>query len=169
MIYDQGALGNANAFYTAFKVLSDNMNKAVKIGDAKGAGLYLIPAAVNCAFSCELHLKAMLPIGTRGHKLYTELFKQLDSNTANNIQNCTVTLMQEVGSKTYSATDFENDCLANERAFESWRYFHEGNTPNLSFNVQFMTLFLESLRAIATAQNQQQANINSALSIDSDE
>lgn len=156
-------------FTLASKLLLDNMNKAARDGDTKGTGLYFIPAAVNCAFSCELHLKAMLPVGTRGHKLYTELFKQLqqlDPNTANSIQNCTVTLMQEVGSKSYSASDFENDCLINERAFENWRYFHEGNTPNLSFNVQFMTLFLESLKAIAMAENQLQADANSALGVE---
>ena len=85
MIYDTGALSNALMFDHAYKILNERLQQGAKVGNMKDAGL-IVPVAVNCAFSCELLLKSMLPIGTKGHKLYNDLFLKLDTTLANNIK-----------------------------------------------------------------------------------
>lgn len=110
----------------------------------------IVPAAVNCAFSCELFLKSLLPLGTKGHKLYNDLFLKLDTTLANNIKQIVVQIIDKT-KKGYSDKDFETDLIANEAAFEQWRYFHEGKASP-SFNLAFMSVFQASLKSIAGAE-----------------
>ncbi|MBE6930838.1 MAG: hypothetical protein E7463_11205 [Ruminococcaceae bacterium] len=149
MIYDTGALSNALMFDHAYKILNERLQQGAKVGNMKDAGL-IVPVAVNCAFSCELLLKSMLPIGTKGHKLYNDLFLKLDTTLANNIKKIVVQIIEET-KKGYSDKDFENDLIANEAAFEQWRYFHEGKTSP-SFDLAFMCVFQACLKGIAGSE-----------------
>ena len=148
MIYDTGALSNALMFDYAYTILNERLQQGAKEGNLKDAGL-IVPVAVNCAFSCELLLKSMLPINTKGHKLYSDLFLKLDMALANSIKKIVVQIIEKTKTG-YSDKDFENDLAANEAAFEQWRYFHEGKTSP-SFNLAFMSVFQACLKGIAVA------------------
>lgn len=136
------------AFDYAYRILNDRLQQGVKNGNLRDTGLF-IPVAVNCALSCELFLKSLLPAGSRGHKLYNDLFTKLDIKMAENIRSSVITIIQDT-TPAYSATDFEQDLKSNEDAFLKWRYFHECQCE-LSFNLSFMIVFEACLKAIATA------------------
>lgn len=149
MIYDKDALSNALTFDYAYIILNERLQQGAIAQISKDAGL-IVPVAVNCAFSCELFLKSLLPLGTKGHKLYNDLFLKLDTALANNIKKIVVQIIGET-EKSYSDKDFENDLIANETAFAQWRYFHEGKA-SLSFNLTFMSVFQACLKSIAVAE-----------------
>lgn len=152
MIYDRKALSNALMFDYAYTIIYEQFQKGVKEFELKDVGL-LVPLAVNCAFSCEMFLKAMLPSGTRGHKLNNELFKRLDSEIAANIRMRVIEIMR-MRSVAYSEEDFEIDLTKNEKAFEQWRYFHE-DRETITFNVEFMNSFQKCLKEIASIEDKQ--------------
>lgn len=146
MVYNPGARSSALMFDYAYTILNKQLQQGTKAGDKKDMGLF-VPVAVNCAFSCELLLKSMLPIGTKGHRLYNDLFLKLKPELANNIKKVVVQIIEE-RKPGYSDKDFENDLIVNEAAFEQWRYFYEGKT-SLTFNLAFMSVFQSCLKGIA--------------------
>ena len=72
MITDKAALANALMFDHAYRILNEKFTMGLNTNNLADIGLS-VPIAVNCAFSCELFLKSMLPKGIRGHKLYNDL------------------------------------------------------------------------------------------------
>lgn len=142
---NKDASGNALMFDYAYTLLHERMQNGVKTTDEKELGLF-VPVAVNCAFSCELFMKAMLPVGTRGHEL-KKLFNLLDSAIAKGIKDEVIKMMQET-EPNYSESDFKNDLTVNDETFYNWRYFHEGKS-SLSFNMKFMYFFQKCLKAYA--------------------
>lgn len=153
MIYDQTALANALMFDQAYRTLYEKFNTGLRTNNLSDMGL-LVPVAVNCAFSCELFLKSMLPVGSRGHKLYNDLFTKLDSQSQDAIIDGTVKLTQ-LSLNNYTSDNFHKDLEANEKAFEVWRYFHEKNASNPSFNIRFMSNFQEVVKSLAIFYNKQ--------------
>lgn len=147
---NKDALGNALMFDYAYTLLHDRMQNGANTNDMKELSLF-VPVAVNCAFSCELLMKAMLPVGTRGHKL-KELFSALDGVIADSITDAVIELMQKT-EQNYSKNDFKRDLTMNDEAFDHWRYFHEGRN-SLSFNMKFMDFFQKSLKAFAIVYGQ---------------
>ena len=147
---NKDALGNALMFDYAYTFLHERMQKGGKTKDLKELGLF-VPVAVNCAFSCELFMKAMLPAETRGHEL-KKLFSLLNSTIASRIKDGVIKMMQET-EPNYSESDFENDLAANDEAFDHWRYFHEGKRSP-SFNMKFMFYFQKCLKAFASIHGQ---------------
>lgn len=147
---NKDALGNALMFDYAYTLLHERMQNGAKIKDLKELGLF-VPVAVNCAFSCELFMKAMLPAETRGHEL-KKLFNLLDSTIASGIKDEVIKMMQEA-EPNYSENDFENDLTANDEAFDHWRYFHE-NKRSPSFNMKFMYCFQKCLKVFANIHGQ---------------
>ena len=150
MIYRKETLSNAIMFSHAYELLINQFHKAELERDKNELGLLFVPVCVNCAFSCELFLKAMLPPGTRGHKLYTELYSKLDPSVAERICNSVVENMA-FHTEGYSRDNFESDLKAHEPAFEQWRYFHEGR-KSLSYNMVFMRIFQGCLKGIALSE-----------------
>ena len=153
MLPNKDALGNALLFDHAYTILHNKMQEGAKNGNIQDAGLF-VPVAINCTLSCELFLKAMLPIGTEGHKLYNDLFKklkELNEPLANSIQDCVIQIMKEKVND-YSQTSFENDLTSHERAFIDWRYFHEGK-KSLNFDLQFMYALEACLKQLAIIEN----------------
>ena len=147
---NKDALGNALMFDYAYTLSHERMQNGAKTNDIKELRLF-VPVAVNCAFSCELFMKAMLPVGTRGHEL-KKLFSLLDGVIASGITDGVIKMMQET-EPNYSKNDFENDLTTNDEAFDHWRYFHEGrNSP--SFNMKFMYFFQKCLKAFASIHGQ---------------
>ena len=147
---NKDALGNALMFDYAYTLLHERMQNGAKTNDIKELRLF-VPVAVNCAFSCELFMKAMLPVGTRGHEL-KKLFSLLDGVIASGITDGVIKMMQET-EPNYSKNDFENDLTTNDEAFDHWRYFHEGrNSP--SFNMKGMYLFQKCVKSFARIHGQ---------------
>ena len=95
-IYNDTALYNARLFDRAYRILNDKVQAGGKTKNEFDMAL-VVPTAVNCAFSCELFLKAMLPNGTRGHKLFHELFKKLDLDIAGFVQDSVIHIMIHEG------------------------------------------------------------------------
>lgn len=147
---NKDALGNALTFDYAYTLLHEQMQNGAKTMNTKELGL-VVPVAVNCAFSCELFMKAMLPVETRGHEL-EKLFNSLESAIAKGIKDGVIKMMQET-EPNYSESDFENDLAANSESFDHWRYFHEGKRSP-SFNIKFMYFFQKCLRAFASIYGQ---------------
>ena len=99
----------------------------------------------------------MLPKGTRGHKLYNDLFTKLDDTSKDAIIDGTLKLIQ-LKESTYTIDDFYDDLKASENSFETWRYFHEPKETNPNFNNQFMSCFQETVKALAKFYNKQEQN-----------
>lgn len=156
MITDKTALANAYMFDHAYKILNEKWNIGINTSNLADIGL-AVPVAVNCAFSCELFLKSMLPKGTRGHKLYNDLFTKLDDTSKDAIIDGTLKLIQ-LKESTYTIDDFYDDLKASENSFETWRYFHEPKETNPNFNNQFMSCFQETVKALAKFYNKQEQN-----------
>ena len=147
MIYNDATLYNARLFDRAYRILNDKVQAGGKTKNEFDMAL-VVPTAVNCAFSCELFLKAMLPKGTKGHKLFYELFKKLDSDIAEVVQDNVIRIMiNKYNYKDYSKADFDSDLIKHERTFEDWRYFHEGK--EIGVNLEFMTTLQACLKAAA--------------------
>lgn len=140
-------LGNALMFDHAYMILYEKFQQGVMSKDLKEMALF-VPMVVNCAFSCELFLKSMLPAETAGHKLYHQLFKELDIEVSDKIKKSIITVMQTEKSKSYSEEDFECDLKKNENAFPNWRYFHEGK-KYCEFDLVFMSTFQKIVKAFA--------------------
>lgn len=147
MICNKILLSNALMFDNAYNILNEKMNIGINQNDIISMAL-CVPVAVNCAFSCELFLKAMLPMGFRGHKLYSELFVRLDHISKEAIIDGTLKLMK-LHIETYSEKDFYNDLQKNENAFERWRYFHEPMDNSPSFDSRFMSCFQKTIKSLA--------------------
>lgn len=154
MITDKTALANAYMFDHAYRILNEKWNIGINTNNLVDIGL-AVPVAVNCAFSCELFLKSMLPIGTRGHKLYNDLFAKLDNTSKDAIIDGTVKLIQ-LKENTYTIDKFYDDLKASEKSFETWRYFHEPKETKPYFNYYFMSCFKETLKALAKFYNKQE-------------
>ncbi len=157
MIYDEITMNNGVIFQHAYDILNAKMQQGINAmvqgntgtdGKAPLDAALFVPVVVNCSFACELFLKSMLPINTRGHKL-DELFLLLDSDIQNNIKSNTVDEMKKVKS-TYSDTDFQMDLTQNNNKFAEWRYFHEGNSQ--SANLEFISRFMKSIFAVVNAE-----------------
>lgn len=147
MTCNETLLSNALMFDNAYNILNEKMNIGINQNDMINMAL-CVPVAVNCAFSCELFLKAMLPMGFRWHKLYSELFVQLDNISKEAIIDGTLKLMK-LHIETYSEKDFYNDLQKNEKAFEIWRYFHESMDISPSFDNRFMSCFQKNIKSLA--------------------
>lgn len=154
MITNKTALANAFMFDHAYRILNKKFTTGINTSNLIDMGL-AVPVAVNCAFSCELFLKSMLPIGTRGHKLYNDLFTKLDDTSKDAIIDGTLKLIQ-LKENTYTIDDFYNDLKACENSFEIWRYFHEPKETNPNFNNRFISCFQEALKALAKFYNKQE-------------
>ena len=155
MITDKTALANAYIFDHAYRILNEKFTIGLNTNNLADIGLS-VPIAVNCAFSCELFLKSMLPKGTRGHKLYNDLFTKLDETSKDAIIDGTVKLIH-LKKHDYTINDFYNDLKSCENSFETWRYFHEPKETNLHFNNQFMSCFQETVKALAKFYNNQES------------
>ncbi len=122
MIYDNLALANALIFDNAYHILKQRMD----IGTVSHSQLDMslaVPVAVNCSFSCEMLLKSMLPIGTRGHGL-NDLFTQLTTSEQSGIVDGTIQLLR-LHKTDYTTENFYSDLNHHDKAFIQWRYFHE--------------------------------------------
>ena len=146
---NENAMRNGLIFKKAYTILNTELQGAARNKNKEDMKL-IVPVAVNCAFACELFLKALLPTGTRGHKLYQDLFINLENATANLIQNTVVSIMND-NRPPYSESEFINDMTIHEAAFEKWRYFHEGNT-HACFDIRFMDVLLQVLNTVCTAR-----------------
>lgn len=147
---DSTIFSNGLIFDYAYRILNEKLQRGASVRNPMDMAL-IVPVAVNCAFSCELILKSLLPSGTHGHKLYHDLFKKLDSVKSNSIQDETVKAIQ-IQSPQYTTADFERDMIAYESSFEQWRYFHEDHPTAPSFDLVFMSAFQASIKAVAKKQ-----------------
>lgn len=150
MIYDNLALANALIFDNAYHILKQRMD----IGTVSHSQLDMslaVPVAVNCSFSCEMLLKSMLPIGTRGHGI-NDLFTQLTTSEQSGIVDGTMQLLR-LHKTDYTTENFYSDLNHHDKAFIQWRYFHEKHDGNLNFNILFMEYFHETLKALALFYN----------------
>ena len=91
MIYDKDALSNALIVDHAYTILNNQFGEGIKNKRSTDTALF-VSVAVNCALSCELLLKSMLPQGTKGHKL-DELFNKLDASDRTFIKESVVILL----------------------------------------------------------------------------
>lgn len=155
MLTDRTALANALMFDHAYKILNERWTIGINTNNLADMGL-AIPAAVNCAFSCELFLKSMLPIGTRGHKLYNELFNKLDNISKDAIIDGTLKLIQ-LKENNYTIDNFYNDLIASENSFDTWRYFHEPKETKPNFNNRFMSCFQKAVKSLAIFYDKQES------------
>ncbi len=154
MITDRIALGNALIFDHAYRTLNEKWIIGINTNNLTDMGL-AVPVAVNCAFSCELFLKSMLPIGTRGHKLYSELFTKLDDTSKDAIIDGTLKLIQ-LKENSYTIENFVDDLKNSESSFETWRYFHESKGTKPSFNNRFMSCFQKAVKSLAIFYDKQE-------------
>ena len=114
-----------------------------------------VSVAVNCALSCELLLKSMLPQGTKGHKL-DELFNKLDASDRTFIKESVVRILSDMG-EANAEDNFDEELQKNADTFVAWRYFHESG-GNLTYNYQFMYVFQATIKALATTLAKDQTN-----------
>ncbi len=135
-------IANANMFYRAYHELHGAFLRCQQSNDINGFALLTAPMAVNCAFACELYLKAIVgPINK--HNL-DELFQRLDHAIAEEIVNGVI---QKLG-RDYSRDSFQADLNTQKDIFVRWRYLLEGveggATPP-QYKAEFLRTFLESL------------------------
>lgn len=155
MITDKTALANALIFDHAYRTLNEKWIMGINTNNLADMGL-AVPVAVNCAFSCELFLKSMLPIGTRGHKLYSELFTKLDDTSKDAIIDGTLKLIQ-LKESSYTIENFVDDLKDSESSFETWRYFHEPKETKPNFNNRFMSCFQKVVKSLAIFYDKQES------------
>jgi len=149
MIYNLQALENAHMFNRAYVLLNERMQSGAKIYNEEDMKL-IVPVVINCAFSCELFIKAMLKTVPKKHTL-DELFKALEPDVAARIQEFMIEYMGRVKDG-YSDENFLCDLEKNGNAFYEWRYFHEG-TRDLRVDLQFLSGFLTCLKVVSVIEN----------------
>ena len=142
--YDSGLM-----FYSAFELLFQKYILSRAVGDGKGI-LLVIPALVNGSFACELFLKALLAKPTRGHRLYSDLYCKLDSQTASEIEHKVIDHFKNEKNTIIDSGQFRLNFMAEEKDFEELRYFYEPGKPGeeKSYNVDFVAVLVVSLKEI---------------------
>ena len=126
-------------FYTA----TDFCNCAEYIFDSENSFFkgYQRPAIVNCAFACEIYLKALLEtqnIKSKTHNL-NDLFQELPEEWKNDILN-------DISRSCFNLVDmFGRSQLENiSEAFVKWRYNYEYTT--LKIDISFLRTFCKVIR-----------------------
>lgn len=139
---------SALTFREAYLIINKHINSGVALKDLRKMGLF-IPAAVNCAFSCEMFLKSFINNATleslKIHKL-SDLFETLKDETKDIIIN---NMLAKMGNG-YSEQKFYTDLADNSNAFVDWRYFYEKSNH---YSKHFMDCFLESLFKFSSDYN----------------
>jgi hypothetical protein len=144
MQYEE-AYTTAKSFVKTFEII-DALSTKEKIELA-------IPLVVNGSFACELLLKSFLPMGTRGHKLYDDLFIELENYNKElsiKITNNAIIKMQALpfgGRKNYTVANFKRDLKIAQNDFELYRYAHEkGQIPSDRVcDVGFLRILISTL------------------------
>lgn len=142
------AYDSALMFSNSFKILLDRHMTARLTGNYEDFAL-LVPAMVNGAFACELFLKSLFKKQIRGHRLYTELYQELDSSIKKEIKTVVIERMKRKKNTVINSDKFEMELINIERVFEEFRYIYEtNNTENKVYNIDFIEVLVFSLRGI---------------------
>lgn len=149
MVRGLGAYDSALMFSNAFRILLNKHMSARETGSYEDFAL-IVPVMVNGAFSCELFLKALLEAPIRGHKLYSDLFRKLDSPTSKEIETVVIECVKEKKRTIIQPEQFISNLVAIEKTFEEFRYFYEPKNGNETrvYNLDFLEVLVFSLRAI---------------------
>lgn len=134
----------ADAFYEIGQNIEIQVQEFLKNNDELMNNIYIIPAIVNLAFSCELYLKGFFQGKKEGHYLHL-LFNEIPEVIRNVIKlEC---IRNGVAT---SGEAFDARLMNISNAFAEWRYFYEEDKSNLTLDLYFLKIFSFCLHELKT-------------------
>lgn len=140
----------ALSYSHAFRVLLNKHYESRLSGNYQDFSL-ILPLMSIGGFACELFLKSLVDKKLKTHKLYFDLYKNLDTNTSNEIETTVVQCMHLKKNKPdYDSLRFKSDFMKQDRLFEDFRYLYEPkkDKPQVVYNIDFTEVLVSALQTI---------------------
>lgn len=140
----------ALSYAHAFRVLLNKHYESRLSGNYQDFSL-IVPLMSIGGFACELFMKSLVDKKLKTHKLYSDLYKNLDTNTSNEIETIVVQCMRLKKNKPdYDSLTFKSDFMKQDRLFEDFRYLYEPkkDKPQVVYNIDFTEVLVSALQTI---------------------
>lgn len=137
----------ALSYAHAFRVLFQKHMESRSTGNYADFSL-IVPLMSIGGFACELFLKSLLGEKCKSHRIYSDLYKRLEPDIAQEIETVVIHAMRiKKGKPNYNSSEFIADFKIQDRVFEEFRYPYEP-MERKTYNVDFTEVLIAALQVI---------------------